>query len=552
MANISVSKPYGKNSGNVSTEMHVTAKGLASGAEYEFIVRRHHIEVVQNKTRTIDENGQPIKVKSKGSDWFDTMTDEEKTKLFAVIADQYRTRSLGDNGFRGAAIGVVPKKEKGQSRLFIGTNTTRWALPYFKDCAEQNMVNAATDRLAFEENKTSKDNNQPPKSPNFKAIYVMQGISPDKVPIACPCGKCIDMLANVVEGANTPIITIPLLPKALKEKLDGSHSFDVAIDSKSKTLKEFQAKPKSSDITAWQTTMGNLNAEREIVVAGDERTPLQNARDKMIRAAFQRNKKTTPQREEANLNLLGGKANQSPFERFLATIQQDFNQASDALRKLLGEKRPVIEKATENILRERESEAALDCARGADGTLDLHIINKFLSQKIIDTLADRCKDFSYNVKENRQTWVNNHITSIRCVAIEMDDGSFRYATQAQTAFDNAMPNAEAVALENAVSILGQHGVRHVYAMELNPADIKAGIIRTSPKEGIERLAKRASAQGLDFTYFPPNDGTAPPQNPITRSLEQLYPSGHIGKNGQKNVSHCTAHPRPAGSYFSVA
>ncbi len=535
MAQIKVSN-YEKRSGD-GNEMRVSILHTVSGAEYEFTLKRKHLEVRQKKW--LPDPEQPH-AKGRKADWFEVLTEAEKVQLFAVIMDTYRDRSLGDNGFRGAAIGVVPEKREGQSRLFIGTNTTRWASPYFKDCAEQNMVNAATDTLAFERAR----NNEALTPARLKAVYVMQGVNDYAVPMACPCGKCTDMLAQVMESESAPVTTIPLLTEALRTKIkqqDGAAAV-VAVNEAARSLNEIEGPIDSQKCTAWKKPIGYLNGDRQITL-NDDRAALQrkdlpilirqaNSRDGLPEVRGARNQKTLHTAyQQAMVN--SPKA-VSPFKQ-LATILDDAKWAGKKIAALLGVVQQPAEKAVENIVLQRHSEAGLDCAVSVDGTVDLGKLNQFLVMRIRDTLADRMAAVpavKRKTDEQRCAWVSENIQSIRCVAIQLDDGTFHYAVQTAGKLDNAMPNAEVVALENAVAALGRNGVRHVWAMEFNPHAIEAGKMLTSPKEGVERLVKRASTQGIDFHFIPFNAGgkahEAIESIMENRTSAEIYPGGHKG------------------------
>lgn len=179
-----------------------------------------------------------------------------------------------------------------------------------------------------------------------------------------------------------------------------------------------------------------------------------------------------------------------------------------AKEKLFGadpQKHAII-KAAENEFLERPSIAKLDCATNANGHIDLGSINQFMLDQITHTLADRFRG-RREVKDSqtRRKWVEENISSIRCVVAQLDDGTYRSAVQAAGQFDPASPHPEAVIAAQVAPSMGRHGIRHVWVMEMNPSMIHEGkYMPTSPKEGIERLYKRASADGIDFTFIPIN------------------------------------------------
>ncbi|MES2985482.1 MAG: hypothetical protein V4735_09890 [Pseudomonadota bacterium] len=562
MAIIKIIPPYKGNgsSNDANPEMKVTIRKTKSGAEYDLILKRKHIEVIPKKgIPNPNKHGQDIIV-----DWYaDTGLDEqEKIQAFAIIMDHYRNRSLGDNGFRGASIGVATDSTKGQSRLFIGTNTTRWASPYFKDCAEQNMVNAATDTLAFEAVNVGK----PPEPATFKAIYIMQGVNEgmrdgkkhDGVPIACACGKCTDMLARVMSSPTAPVITIPLLTEPLRKTIQDKRDV-VVINETAQTIADITPPKKNHHrCEVWKTSLEKLNCDREMTLDAPAAEMQKVAFDRVVKIAA--SPFGLPEDRAANsrqtIATWAKKHGQAP-----ATIAELVNliahhiktkavKLSDSITAL---GKPA-EQAAKNELRQRKSEASLDCAVREDDSIDLGGVNRFMVEQIRNTIADRLHTKGKNklattTATASQQWVREHIKYIRCAVIQLDDGTFRYAIQAEGELDNAMPNAEVVALENAVASLGRYGVRRAWVMEMNPDDINHGRMHTSPKEGVERLAKRASVEGLDFTFIPFNEGKLEHAEVATiaikRSKEALYPAGHNGYLAATGQNHSKARSAPA-------
>lgn len=550
MAKISISKPKEEYSAS-SREMRVGITETESGMSYEFILRRKHIEVIQLEP----QNGKKHKIKPAPKDWFTTLTEQEKVQAFAPILQEYRNRSLGDNGFKGASIGVAADQLNGQSRIFIGTNTTRWASPYFKHCAEQNMVNAATDTLTYEKALDPARKDEKPRPPKLKSVYVMQATDDGAVKACCPCGKCTDMLSKVMER-DGQVITMPLISPEMQSKLLEEIK-PIELNKSASSLNELHDIGSKTHYEVWQTSIENLNRHREIELKGPIRNIQHNAVNAMLKKVL--NSEELPEnRAVAEYKLLADELTKSPNKPtadsaagFVASFINYADQAkklfSQTIRKLMGTTVKPAEKAAQNVMRKRKSEAVLDCAVDSHG-IDISVINHFMAEKIMDTFLDRAaKQIPAEKSKNGELrkWFHENIASIRCVAIQLDDGTFRYAVQADTKFDNAMPHAEVVALENAVESLGRNGVHHVWAMEMSPKDIDAGIMRTSPKEGIERLLKRASKYGIHFHYLPFNDGTLP-QEKIKQAMVnfdnyvEIYPSGFRGVGTSDRCQHHAA------------
>jgi hypothetical protein len=536
---------------SASAEMQVTITGTSSGAAYKFVLKRRHIEVEQI---SLTQDSQKSHAKGKKTDWFTTLTDEEKTQVFALILDEYRNRSLGDNGFKGASIGVANEREAGQSRLFIGTNTTRWASPYFKHCAEQNMVNAATDTLMYERSLKPESTQGKPRAPKFKVVYVLQAVDEHTTPVSCPCGKCIDMLRNVM-NEDGEVVTVPFLTDVAKQKIK-TDTNAVIINKTAKTLDEIPLPAGRETYEVWSTPIAALNRNRTITLEGRAATLQRDALNTYLPKLIARDESLPQARATEEIGAMSTQILKTTTENlpsevtsfvdaFIHSVRSSSKLISQKIRNLVTNSAEPAKKAAENELTHRHSVAALDCAISG-GHIDLKALNQFMVTRITDTISDRLRcDPGYKEMSQIQVrdWLKKHIQSVRCVAIQLDDGTFRYAVQADSAYDKAMPNAEVAALEQATESLGQHGVRHLWAMEMNPADIHKGDLRTSPKEGIERLMKRASTK-IDFHYLPFNSGTC--SNEVLRKMlvnldaEELYPSSFKGAE----VAHSRQHIRP--------
>ena len=512
-------------------EQHLKVTATQSGAEYEFVLKRHHLEVKQLKTIGGKES----------NDWFSTLTDEEKTQVFALVMDEYRDRSLGDNGFRGASIGVVSKQDNGQSRIFIGTNTQRGASPYFKDCAEQNMVNAATDTMAFEQISEAMQNGKPQPKPEelkpakLKAVYIMQGIdrtaNKPGIPMACACGKCTDMLANTMESEERMVTTIPLLTDHLRSQLQ-TGAATITLNNSASVLADIKDPNAGDTIKSWHVPLSHINRHRTISLNEETAAAQKDGYKSLIHEASSAQNLPENQAKKNLKQLANGASSDNLLTRLGKRLEQFLKPMGEALGFSFF---PAAAQAAQNVVLHRHSEAELDGAVKADGTIDLTKINQFMVTQIQDAVADRLHSLEETAKMSEQqkgAWIKENINYVRCAAIQLDDGTFHYALQAEGKLDNAMPNAEVAALENAVSALGRYGVRHAWVMEMNPADILAGkIMGTSPKEGLERLSKRQSKDGLDLTYLPFNNGGAEAINqlaPKAFSIDEVYPAGHRG------------------------
>ncbi|MFZ4125916.1 MAG: hypothetical protein ACOYJ2_07615 [Rickettsiales bacterium] len=517
MTDIQINREFDKNAG---IELSIKVPFENGEGEFTFDLRRHTVHVTP-----------------KEPNWYDNsvMSEETRVKVFATILAEYRKRSIGDNNFKAAAIGII-EDLPGEFRIFIGTNTVNQD-DYFKDCAEQNMYNAATDHMVHRAMRQSVSTDLLPtaklKPPKLVALYVMGGKEkapnkPDATEIirACPCGKCTDMLGKVMPQ-DAPIYTLPI---SLGEKTVNAPNA-IRIDSESLTI------DKVAPDKIWKTKAGNLNAHRNIPVDDDEK----NAQLEGLEAALNYSATHTKDREGDALN--GVVVKEGAFQSFTplavivgSTLNRlgDFVQANDSKKMQVLERfGKVAYKAAENVLLGRKSIPELDIAQTNHG-IDLSAINQFMVEKINDVAASRLR--SSGISPDDRDAFEAEIKSIRCCVVRLKNGTFHYAIEAKTAQDNATPNAEVGAVMAAMEKLTEAKIQDVWVMEMNPRDIRAGAqTQTSPKEGIERLVKRGVSNGsgnMLFHYLPFNDGSLaePDLQKMTDNftVDQIYPGGFRG------------------------
>ncbi|MBN8543110.1 MAG: hypothetical protein J0M34_02485 [Alphaproteobacteria bacterium] len=518
MVRILVDKAHNTDQG---IELSVRVPFRNGNGEFTFDLRRHTVHVTP-----------------KEPNWYDEayMSEETRVKLFATILAEYRKRSIGDsNNFKGAAIGIV-EDPPGEFRIFIGTNTVNQD-DYFKDCAEQNMYNAATDHMAHRATRQSISADEFPtaklKPPKLVALYMMVGKNKDpqkpnskELLSACPCGKCTDMLAKAMPE-DAPIYVLPISINQQTVNLNDA----IRIDHSTKYF------DKVVQGQIWKTTAGNLNAHRNIPVDADEK----NAQIEGLNAALNYSAAHVNDREGDALN--GAVAKEGLFQSFtpLAVIvgstlnrMGDFVQATDSKKMQTLERfAKVAYKAAENVLLGRKSIPELDIAQTQHG-IDLTAINQFMVEKINEVAASRLR--SSGISPDDKAAFEAEIKSIRCCVVQLKNGTFHYAIEAKTSQDNATPNAEVGAVMAAMEKLTEARIQDVWVMEMNPRDIRAGAeTKTSPKEGVERLVKRGISNGsgnMMFHYLPFNDGSLKDSElqkmTDNFTVDQIYPGGFRG------------------------
>jgi cytidine deaminase len=457
---------------------------LDDGKELRFHLKKHSIRV------------DPPIIDKKS--WYDYTPEQDRLKVISAILSEYRKRSLGDYGYLGAAIGVTE-----DNKIFIGINTKNQE-EYFKDCAEQNMLNAATDQVVHQAVREGKK--KPDKPPKMRAVYMMggreegtRGPKDEGLLISCPCGKCTDMLSKVM-AENAEIFAIPITYN--------ENTADIRIRNGD-----------NSDMTqvlkgeVWKTTIGRLNADRDIDLEltrkGEKTISIQRdgLKKALKYAASKIGYKDTDVFDGMRVNQPGLPA---PLAIILgATVQPmtDLIEASDQKIKELQRFGEVALKAAENAITGRKSIPELDLAAKGN-ECDLEPINRFMVEHIKDTVASRLRSSGLSPKDKGwEEAFEQQITAVRCCVVRLDNGTFHYAIEAQTEQDNAAPNAEVSAITSAMEKLTEYRIRNVWVMEMRPKDIEKGHMHTSPKEGIERLVKRGTKVGeLTFNYIPFNDG----------------------------------------------
>ncbi len=533
-----------KERGKSDLNLDVTSK---AGVKFRFVVHRNRVDIDIIQDSELRKIGKASR--DPRHDWRKALSEEQKLKIFAIILDEYRKHSIGDeHGYRGAALGVSG------NRIFLGANTAteQLASSYFKECAEQNMVNAASDLLAYEQVKNKGwDTNNRPQAPKFDELYMMGGISQNNIPISCPCGKCTDMLAkNMASGGK--IYALPLMNAAIQKEFrtsvnekseESEFGTSLAIHRSQSSqgqeaVKNLAGLPRHAQhFDVWQTTINHLNAKREIHLTDKSQHIAHMQRDAYRYMCKQAVKDSSLSEREAEivhqraLTSLHQDNDHTHRRGLFAMLFTPIKEIGKTLHKkildILGiEQTDAVRNAAENQFLGRDSNAVLDAAVTKNG-IDTSVINRFMLREIKHIIADRVHSAARQERPGVD-WVRRNIPNVRCVVTQLDDGTFHHVTQATGAFDASMPNAEAALVNKALPSLGRAGIRHVWVMEMNAQAIEQGILPTSPKEGVERLVKRASKEGVNFHFIPFNKGDLNSQtlNKISIGLKEgeIFPA----------------------------
>jgi len=419
-----------------------------SGEKIGVELRKHEIRFMEGK------DGKPTLA---------SLSREERLGLFRVIMAEYREHSFGDGGYKGAAIGISE-----DNRIFIGLNTKRQH-PYFKDCAEQNMLNAVTDAISFSSMKND-DAALPSSPPKLKEVYMMGGAEPSGtsagLAISCPCGKCVDMLADAMTSETSPVYVLPIPKEPLPDTVRDPFPFKIKTASDASLLKDI-----NHDKDIWCVPIGYLNQHREVEISS--------------KAA-----KSYVQGVKTLMGKLTNEQPELPFDDKTADLAVRIVKNADAQCKSISDLHHVSEEG-----------------------VSLKNVNQFMHGRIEEAVESRWRKFNHdNPNVDKKTFMEK-IDVVRVAVVQLQDGTLRYGMDVDSAFDNAMPHAEVTAVNSAVEILAEHRVQNVWVMEMRPEDVarieeggRKPIMHTSPKEGIERIAKRGT-RDLQFHYIPFNDGT---------------------------------------------
>lgn len=217
------------------TEISIHVSGTECRRDFDFALHGNHIAVSVGSYHGT--------AKGKATDWYKDLTEQEKLAIFNRILAEYRGRSLGNEDFKLAALGIT---ESGD--IYISENTEQLSNDFYRQCAEQNMVTISTQRDVY--NQIKRDMQQGgegkgfvPRNPKYRDVYLMGG-RPPEIPIACPCGNCTDLLSKVM----LPHSHIWVLPVN-----DGNQSLDIRDD--------VDSAGEMSAGQAWKTTIQHLDRD---------------------------------------------------------------------------------------------------------------------------------------------------------------------------------------------------------------------------------------------------------------------------------------------------
>lgn len=451
-----------------------------SGKRTEFIVN-----IAGNHQRRGFEfrvNGNEIKVtpgardrhlEKDSDDWQVALSDHEKANVMNRILALYRTRSRDKGEFKIASVGVT---ESGNA--YIAVNGSLTSNEFSRQCAEQTMVTIGSEREAFKQERAG---NHSGADTRYKEVYIMGG-GPD-VHVMGPCGNCTDLLASVMPDEGKVFI----LHASDGKKPIGLIGNVTSVD----------AVPRGA---CWLTDAAFLNRSRHIDLPEEHRHHQIDAEVKLkheVRDWLDRDVE-----EEPNIAIRG-----------LTPRGQPIGPQSEGARP------PALMDVPLDKLNEYMREQ-----------IQLTVANRvhaLAKRHKLGSLQDLSADEVNHLIEDEVGWA-------RCVVIQRDDGKLFAAVTVKTPVDKAAPSAEVNALGQAMRKLGTQGIRHVWCQEFNPRLADEGKMRTSPKEGIERLLKRRSMKTgtVDFFYIPYNEGgldaRAVGEIMIHRDARTLFPSAHVG------------------------
>lgn len=300
-------------------------------------------------------------------------------------------------------------------------------------------------------------------------LYLMVGFdTPDKDTPAdklelpyVPCGKCMDTLCK----CSLSEATITVLPPN-----DGQ--LTLTINNHAHHIEELKRGE------AWETRLSNLMVDDVLPLGEKEKAYGEAGWDKLTDG-----------------NPLPRALPRQEIEHIMHTRKNGLTTEQLALKR-------VIRQTIVNTLAGRTSEPALDADASPES------INRFM----VNAITRVYKEYPKARKGQ------SNAESVRCVVLRLANGTFHCVTEVDGPQENAVPHAEISAV--AASQHQLQPVTDVWVMRVNRQDIAEGIMRTSPKEALERVFKRRpsddevkDAQGkpikgtVNMHYMPFNDGT---------------------------------------------
>jgi hypothetical protein len=449
-------QPSSKERGRLAGgDFAIQVKGTQSGKDFTFVLKGSHLEVLPGP-EVKNSNGSG----NVSDDWYDALTEAERLDVMRAVAAHYRQPSRDPDGMKTAAIGVVINPDPQAPRryrhlLYVGINNHLNTDENSKGCAEQGMVKAASNSLTqfmyHKRGETLSD------IPFIKELYVMGGRAPNPlisddrgVPGICPCGQCTDLLARaMIPGSNVYVLPVT---KGRESQV---------INTTAQKFSEVQADE------IWKTTIDTFNLHRATIFTDD--------------------------RPEKEIQHQGVDAMVAHLANYVSP------EPTDA----------VLTQMVLNKKNHRQSIPELDVATKADGAPDPQAMNAYMWNEISCTLHDRLVAQKVKLEPRAiQQWLNDKVKYVRCVVIQLDDGSYYTGYDSRTGSDKAFVNAEFTALGAAAPMLGTQGVKRIWTMECNPKAVEHGMLIGSTKDGLERIYKRHSkipGQKIEVCNIPINN-----------------------------------------------
>jgi cytidine deaminase len=388
------------------------------------------------------------------ADWESRVSAAGKDEIINRIVAVYRRFAAQPDGeMRYAALGIM---ENGN--MYVGVSTQTRGDPYFKDCAEQNMINAAVQSETLAANRRSDTADRAAVTlPKIREIYEMGGADAastgGKPVITCPCGVCTDMLAKYM----VPEGRVVVLPVNHGEKMPPLNKVAPNI------LRLWQGE-------GWDTTIARLNHGRRLLMS--------NLAKKYMCEG---------------LHALAVK----PADALSLPEMPQFQNGTEAR---------IIAQATENIRTMRKSDPVLDVIMKLEEPLKPlgEYMRAQIERAVHGTLRKDAAYAGLHTQEARAAHIASAFKAVRCAVVRLADESYHIALSTLSDYTRAKPNAVVTAL--AGDEWSAAPVRELWYMECNPRAIAEGKMPTPSKEALERVIKHA--RGCDpkihiLPYFRP-------------------------------------------------
>ncbi len=450
----------------ISIDVPADRLGHSAGTaplSFHFMVEQRRITVEPSAYRDSNQHAK---------NWYDILSEQERLAIFGYIMAEYHARAIGNDGFRVTALGITSNNE-----LFIAANT-RPKHQEYKKCAETSVIAAA-----IESAKQTKEpdyrqrlaGNSP--QPMFKDFFVMGAKDNSTRKIVCPCGSCTDeiydhMTPKTQDKRRTAkslgqgnIYILPTPDETSHEATGEGRLLTPRINARAKNL---------SGLGSNECLKTNASA-----LYGPKHVALTREQNKIQRTAL----------------MKALKAEETPSERLGADSQVLITTQCQKLAEI-----------TRQIIQDKEQEKSTVQSENSF----FSCMNQMMRDAIDDALIHRVQNLRAKGHAIDAVSLAEHIQAIRCVCIQLKDGSYSVGIELRTKNEPSMNSAEMNAIARVSDKIDREPITRVWAMEMNPRSFRHNQMPLPLRDRVERVGKRGEKgkqADISYTVVPYNDGT---------------------------------------------